>query len=87
MDCYISEVWYICNVKTLKGDQLGKFIVFLGTTWMQELVWLVMNNCKFEEAQLNLNRRVPFFELAILKNILKTLFNLFDLFQVSLHAT
>ena len=54
---------------------------------MQELVWLVMNNCKFEEAQLNLNRRVPFFELAILKNILKTLFNLFDLFQVSLHAT
>jgi Sulfotransferase domain len=86
MDCYISEVWYICNVNVFVRRSAGA--IYLGTTWMQELVWLVMNNCKFEEAQVNSNRRVPFFELAVfLKHFKNQTFNLLYLFQVSLHAT
>lgn len=33
-----------------------------GTTWMQELVWLVINQCDFEKAKTPLNIRSPFLE-------------------------
>lgn len=33
-----------------------------GTTWMQELVWLVLNDCDFEGSKLSLSIRAPFME-------------------------
>ena len=34
-----------------------------GTTWMQETVWCILNDCDFEAAsKTNLEERVPFFE-------------------------
>lgn len=33
-----------------------------GTTWMQELVWLLTNDCDFEKAKQPLNIRSPFLE-------------------------
>jgi Sulfotransferase domain len=37
-----------------------------GTTWTQEMVWLIVNNCDFEAAkQKSLNERAPFLESVI----------------------
>jgi len=33
-----------------------------GTTWTQEMVWLVGNDCNFEGAKTLLRERVPFLE-------------------------
>lgn len=38
----------------------------VGTTWSQELVWMVMNNCDQVGAQRPLNERSPFIELVFL---------------------
>jgi len=35
----------------------------LGSTWMQELVWMVMNNCDYEKAKTSLHARSPFLEM------------------------
>nr|CAH0100697.1 unnamed protein product [Daphnia galeata] len=37
-----------------------------GTTWTQELVWLIANDCDFEGAQKKLNDRSPFLEFPYL---------------------
>ena len=56
----VSEHKQKSNFKIL----ISKFkIKNSGTTWMQELVWMVVNNCDFEKgksAQLSL--RSPFLE-------------------------
>ena len=36
--------------------------IFIGTTWTQEMVWLIANGCDFEGAQKLLRERVPFLE-------------------------
>ncbi|KAH1009130.1 hypothetical protein HUJ04_001540 [Dendroctonus ponderosae] len=35
-----------------------------GTTWTQEMVWMIMNNLNFEEGRVNLGARSPFLELS-----------------------
>lgn len=35
---------------------------YLGTTWTQDLVWLLMNNCDFERSKIPLVIRSPFLE-------------------------
>ena len=43
-----------------------------GTTWTQELVWLLQNNCNFEEAKaVQLDVRFPFLDFPILTDFLK----------------
>lgn len=40
---------------------------YIGTTWMQELVWLVVNDCDFETAKkTQLSIRSPFLEMNYL---------------------
>lgn len=42
-------------------------LCLLGTTWMQELVWLTVNNCDFEKAKkTQLSIRSPFLEMDYL---------------------
>ena len=36
-----------------------------GTTWMQEIVWLIVNDCDFEGAKAPLNNRSPFLESVL----------------------
>ncbi|EFA11828.1 luciferin sulfotransferase [Tribolium castaneum] len=46
-----------------------------GTTWTQEMVWLIFNNLDFEKAKQNLNDRSPFLEISTLidyQNLMKT---------------
>ena len=33
-----------------------------GTTWTQEMVWLILNDCDFQGAKKTLNIRSPFLE-------------------------
>ena len=43
-----------------------------GTTWTQELVWLLQNDCNFEEAKtVQLDTRSPFMDLSILLDFIK----------------
>ena len=43
-----------------------------GSTWTQELVWLIQNDCDFGKAKaIQLDTRVPFLESPILKNFVK----------------
>lgn len=37
-------------------------LTFEGTTWMQELVWMVMYDCDYEKAKESLLIRSPFLE-------------------------
>lgn len=37
-----------------------------GTTWAQEMVWMIMNNLNFQEGQVNLGARSPFLEISAL---------------------
>lgn len=37
-----------------------------GTTWTQELVWLIANDCDFDGAKKSLNQRCPFLEFPYL---------------------
>ncbi|CAG9759669.1 unnamed protein product [Ceutorhynchus assimilis] len=37
-----------------------------GTTWTQEMVWMMMNNFNFEKGQVNLGARSPFLEVSAL---------------------
>lgn len=52
--------------------------VFLGTTWVQELVFLIQNDCDFETAKSKtIEERSPFFEypspgLNVIKNMKST---------------
>jgi hypothetical protein len=34
----------------------------IGTTWTQDMVWLIANDCDFEGAKKLLRERVPFLE-------------------------
>jgi len=50
MEVLEDDVWIVTNPKC-------------GTTWMQELVWLLMNDCDFEAALAkDLQLRSPFLE-------------------------
>lgn len=50
MEIYEDDVWVVTFPKC-------------GTTWTQEMVWLVNNNLDYEEAlNVNLNDRYPFLE-------------------------
>lgn len=50
MDVYEDDVWLVTLPKC-------------GTTWMQELLWLVMHDCNFDEAlKEHLEVRSPFME-------------------------
>lgn len=40
-------------------------LISKGTTWMQELVWMVVNQCDFSTGQKPLNIRSPFLEQVI----------------------
>ena len=43
-----------------------------GTTWTQELVWLLQNDCNFEQAKaIQLDRRFPFLELPAFFDFMK----------------
>ena len=43
-----------------------------GTTWTQELVWLLQNGCNFEEAKaVPIDRRFPFLDLPVLLEFFK----------------
>ncbi|XP_066247875.1 luciferin sulfotransferase-like [Euwallacea similis] len=37
-----------------------------GTTWTQEMVWMLLNNLNFEKGQVNLGARSPFLEVSAL---------------------
>ncbi|XP_966924.2 luciferin sulfotransferase [Tribolium castaneum] len=37
-----------------------------GTTWTQEMVWMIVNNLDFKEGEINLGIRSPFLELSII---------------------
>ena len=44
-----------------------------GTTWVQELVWCLQNNCDIEKAkEISLLERVPFLEMPAIVEILKS---------------
>lgn len=45
-----------------------------GTTWMQETVWLLLNNCDFIGAKEEIYKRSPFLEYACSKHYLIYLF-------------
>lgn len=38
----------------------------LGTTWVQEMIWLIGNDCCFEGAKKLLRERVPFLEYVLI---------------------
>ena len=43
-----------------------------GTTWTQELVWLIQNDCNFEEAKtVHLDKRFPFMDLPVILDFIK----------------
>lgn len=50
------------NAKLIWNDEIIKFESKLGTTWTQDLVWLLMNNCDFERSKIPLVIRSPFLE-------------------------
>lgn len=53
---FINTIWLSRSIKSIK-------YTFSGTTWTQELVWLVANNLDFENAKsIPLTDRFPFFE-------------------------
>ncbi|KAL0268405.1 UNVERIFIED_CONTAM: hypothetical protein PYX00_010361 [Menopon gallinae] len=53
----------IRNFKVLPDDTWVVTFPKCGTTWTQEMVWLLKNNCDFEKAKaIPLLQRVPFFE-------------------------
>lgn len=57
----------IYNLKIGKGDVFVFGWIKTGTTWMRELVWLLMNECNIEEANKTLlNTRIPFIDMAVL---------------------
>ena len=39
-----------------------KNICFLGTTWAQEMIWLLLNELDYEKAKELLHKRSPFLE-------------------------
>lgn len=63
---------------TLKNWQVRDEDVYVctfvknGTTWTQELVWLVMNNCNFEQAKaVKLDERILYMESGVITEILR----------------
>ena len=56
----LDEVW---NFKIYPDDVFIITQPKCGTTWMQELAWLIANNLDLEGAKLNQFFRVPFLEL------------------------
>lgn len=54
-----DDVWLVSNPKS-------------GTTWMQELLWLLMNDCDYETALAkDLEVRSPFLEYVLFNKIVK----------------
>lgn len=57
----------IYNLKVGEGDVFVFGWMKTGTTWMREMVWLLMNDCDIEEAKRTLlNKRIPFIDMAAL---------------------
>lgn len=55
---FINTIWLSQSIKSMVI-----LYTFSGTTWTQELVWLVANNLDFENAKsIPLTDRFPFFE-------------------------
>ncbi len=55
-----------CDVLSNEFSSFSSFLVDSGTTWTQELVWLIANDCDFEGAKKKLNDRSPFIEYDVL---------------------
>jgi len=66
---FISTPEYALNAKKLSTFKPRPSDVWImtfpksGTTWMQDLVWLVENDCDFEGAKKSLHIRSPFLEM------------------------
>ena len=55
----LNAVLYILNEKLVTNS----FVLLIGTTWTQELVWLLINNCDTEAAKRTpIDLRSPFLE-------------------------
>ena len=62
----------IKNWQVRQSDVYALTFPKTGTTWTQELVWLLQNNCNFEEAKaVQLDVRFPFLDFPILTDFLK----------------
>ena len=60
------------NWKILKDDIYVFAFPKNGTTWTEELVWMIENNCDFERGKaIPLNERVPFMDNPFIFDILK----------------
>ncbi|CAH4037220.1 unnamed protein product [Pieris brassicae] len=56
---------YPFEIRNLKPDEAEKMKAFSGTTWTQELVWLVANNLDYDTAKsILLMQRFPFLEFS-----------------------
>ncbi|KAI9552926.1 hypothetical protein GHT06_020810 [Daphnia sinensis] len=60
---YPKKAEIVYNLKPRPDDVYVLTFPKCGTTWMQELVWLVINQCDFEKAKTPLNIRSPFLEM------------------------
>jgi len=69
---FVSVPDYAYNAEKLYNFEPRKEDVWImtfpksGTTWMQEMVWLLTHNNDFEKAKTSLHVRSPFFEMAYL---------------------
>ncbi|EFX84144.1 hypothetical protein DAPPUDRAFT_301389 [Daphnia pulex] len=61
---YPKKAETVYNLKPRADDVYVLTFPKCGTTWMQELVWLVVNDCNFEKAKAPLNIRSPFLEIC-----------------------
>ena len=62
------------NWKVRPDDVYVLTFVKNGTTWTQELVWLLQNDCNFEQAKtISLDKRFPFMEFPVLLDFNKEL--------------
>lgn len=60
---YIDDGKHFYNFKVRSDDTWVVTFPRSGTTWTQELVWLISNNLDFETAKkINLDDRFPFLE-------------------------
>ena len=42
-----------------------RFSLISGTTWVQEMVWMIVNDCDFVKGKQPLNIRSPFLECVL----------------------
>lgn len=60
---YLPYVERVKNLEVFEDDIWVVTFPKCGTTWTQEMVWLINNNLDFERAKtVNINERFPFME-------------------------